>query len=982
MSRPLRPDARTLAYADAPIFPFLAPRAFPESPFRHFAHTHNRYEATRSQKDKEKANSGRDVNILRKARWCKRSHLNDTVQPAYAPKTPVCRSTTRSSPIPSSRRTLYQNTRPSIYSASSSLRYADLFSLTQTQLAKYSTESNLDQPKVDALTPHTRNGGTTRPWRRRIASRQLDRPGNLSELQSVPSNTSSAQFKTTLLRVRTKDGALLAQNPQMRSLLNRRRIKALVEERKRYETLLSYKPTTNITKLMLDGRYRSLRRRLFALRCPDIIQLNMPWRDDMGGPSVLLEGLAALDYRVYRSRKRCSHFIKIQHHPRVEEYALRLCKDVTASKTDRMWNNWVGLDEGVRNASWDLILLFLLDQRPEHALQFIRVLAQEPFVTSLKPALLADALEHIARLRVRNKKGKLVVPDTSDLVPTFTYVFREHLAKHRAMSTQDLLWNIGRLATLDDLRLVFDLLMEKRAWIGYDTLLHYANKFGNAGDHEYAIRCLQRTLERSRSEVAGKAMVARRRFQWSCALILRQSASNGQDYHFTTPLVAEFLKLGVKLDILLYNVIMSNAMEAGDQTTAFKVFNILEENGAKPDKYTYSILLHGCTMASDPAKFRAFTEHCAEKAKELKDPWLATDYLYYLYVRHDRDDPHHLWASLSHAYLRLFTPGPLQYFAQWNSSVYENQDELNITRLEPPPAAVYIMLQMEIQKALSMSNAQVWNVYQYFKRVVNENLHPTINELANNPAIWNAFLLAFCRNQQFANASNLIKDMTQGDPSKIPQPNVYSWNIFMQAFFKTDQVRAADRIYEMMRSRGIEPDQFTYGVLLRGYVRAQHTEKIGEIMGHIDNEQQLSPQVLQALTRVADRKRLMYELEKSRQAKDEEKRIKLEAKEEERRKRWEHPQFKSMLSRPRLSLPDAQDLSRVRDPEFEFLQDQQSQPSASGPSSSGSSDRPTLVPVSQSATSNEESTIQSDSSSSSKLASPKIIFTSRGDAYV
>ena len=123
------------------------------------------------------------------------------------------------------------------------------------------------------------------------------------------------------------------------------------------------------------------------------------------------------------------------------------------------------------------------------------------------------------------------------------------------------------------------------------------------------------------------------------------------------------------------------------------------------------------------------------------------------------------------------------------------------------------------------------------------------------------------------------------------QPNVYSWNIFMQAFFKTNQVKAAERVQEIMRNRGVEPDQFTYGVLLRGYARAQHVKKIGETMEHVENEQQLDPQLLQALARVQKRKWLMFTLEKSRLKKEQAEREEVEEKAEMENRRWQTPFF-------------------------------------------------------------------------------------------
>jgi pentatricopeptide repeat protein len=612
---------------------------------------------------------------------------------------------------------------------------------------------------------------------------------------------------------------------------------------------------------------------------------------------VLIPGFAALDRKVYHGLPRKSHPIKLKHDPRAEAWASTLCKDVGPGDEEVMLKNWETFSEADRNMCWHLLLLYLLDKRTDRALDFIQVLAHGPPVATLRPEMLADALEHIAKVCVSNMQYKRRhVPRTSDVIPIFSSVYRYHLAKYHTICSQDLFLNLARLATLDDLKHIFDLLVETRAFVGYDTLLHYANTFGVLGDHEYALRCLQRILERAKTTAAGEAVVSRARFRWSCALILRKSIRDGQNYHMTTEIVADFLKLGLKLDILLYNIVMHNAIEAGDYETAFRVYNLLEDNGLEPDPHTYSILLHGCTLSDNPAMFLTFAEHAAKVAEELRNTWIATDYLYYLYVQHYKTDPQNLSHILHQAYSRFFSMGPLRPFfpqAPRKSTDDEVLTETDSLQMDPTPIAMYIMLQSEIRKALSVGNSrQVWELYTLFRALVNDRTHPLLNNLAKAPFIWNAFLLAFCRQQQFSSASELIRTMSDSNSEDIPQPDLYSWNIFMQAFFRNDQVRAAERIFEIMRSRGVEPDQFTYKILLRGYAKAQHIDKLGEVVGHLDKEQQLDPEILRILTKVHDRKKLMLALEESKAAREEEANLKRKEEEEEAKRRWERPLFR------------------------------------------------------------------------------------------
>jgi pentatricopeptide repeat protein len=198
------------------------------------------------------------------------------------------------------------------------------------------------------------------------------------------------------------------------------------------------------------------------------------------------------------------------------------------------------------------------------------------------------------------------------------------------------------------------------------------------------------------------------------------------------------------------------------------------------------------------------------------------------------------------------------------------------------------MLQSRIQEAPAGTSANTHAIanldqlYQGFKVLLKRNSEPSLTKLAKTPIIWNAFLLAFCKNQQFASASQLLKDMTTASTP----PNIYSWNIFMQAFFKTGQVQAAERVFEIMRSRGVDPDQFTYGVLLRGYAKAQHIDRIGEIMQHVDSEAEMQPDLLRMLAHVEARNKLMATLEKSRVNKELAAREKSKAKAEGEKKKW------------------------------------------------------------------------------------------------
>ncbi|OAK96054.1 hypothetical protein IQ06DRAFT_231221 [Phaeosphaeriaceae sp. SRC1lsM3a] len=627
---------------------------------------------------------------------------------------------------------------------------------------------------------------------------------------------------------------------------------------------------------MTNGQYRSLCRRIVNLQRWNETQLDLNERRGNAKVSfALVRAFAALDRTLYPGIGQHTRKIIIKHDARCPKLSAQLFRGTTRQSVRQVWEKWMALKMTFRQAIYQRLLVYLLDRKPACALQFIQVLSHDHLLRGTKIETIADGLGHLSKL---HKRGIYDIrqewdQDTSivkqNFVATFVAIFERSLAVQRKACSQDLLYNLATIATGKDLKKVWASLSKHRAYMGYDTILHYANSFAKAGDNASALQCLEQ-LKTIQGSASWEVTSDRQRLRWTCALILRESMRKSQDYHETPSIVATIVGLGIQMDILLYNVVMHNAMEARDYSTAFKVYNTLEDNGLEADKHTYSILLHGCTGQNDPAIFSQFAQHCADVALESRDPWLATDYLYYLYVcRHKNSDK-----------------------AQTVSYTSATDMLADTTTLVPPPAATYIMLQAEIQEALAASTRRVSALYDRFKSLVQEGSNPALAKLARDPIIWNAFLLAFCHKQQFASASQLLKDMTKGST----KPNIYSWNIFMQAFFKTGQVQAAERVFEIMRSRGVDPDQFTYGVLLRGYAKTQQVERIGEIMQHTDAEQEMEPDLLRALAQITNRNLLMSTLEEVRLGKEMEAQERAAVEAEEEKKRWAAPQLATVAS--------------------------------------------------------------------------------------
>ncbi|OCL03612.1 hypothetical protein AOQ84DRAFT_227133 [Glonium stellatum] len=328
--------------------------------------------------------------------------------------------------------------------------------------------------------------------------------------------------------------------------------------------------------------------------------------------------------------------------------------------------------------------------------------------------------------------------------------------------------------------------------------------------------------------------------------------------------------MGAKFNVYLYTAIIHNAIETGDIRMAFRILNLMEENGVRPNGSTYSILLRNLKETETPEKFQDFANHCAQIAKDLKHSQLATEYIHYLYVCQQRRNSKHTLKTLLEAYCQFFSPKPLidmKILAPISDS--RNWNDI----MAPQPMSLFLIIAADLQcRGEETSDAQLYELYSRFRELVQTG-HPYIAQLAETPHTYNAYLTAFCsRESMLKDATQVIRDMTiellpavihePGQrPIKPTLPDVYTWTIFMNGFVRFRQMAAAEKVLELMRKRNLEPTDVTWSTLLRGYAEEQNVEKIGGILRAIEKDGiTLSTKSLYYLGRVQDREGLMSAL--------------------------------------------------------------------------------------------------------------------------
>lgn len=858
MRRARVPSASLITGADALLLPWLAPRAFAaESPVS-TRHQRRGGAIAKAQQVADRAKAAADVDE-------RLSRCQDQARPRPArPRQPTC------SNGPSCR-TLTRPCAP----RSQHLRYADIASFARRHVRDYTIHA----PASGQSTATTATTATTHTANITNGSRYAGRLSWKKQLAEEAADLAPEEQKARRFELCAKvENRLHRHRQRLRRANGGRKVNPLY-----------------------DGQYRSMHRFLFNIKNWNA-GVQKVWKDnftDVENEPWLLRTFAALERSIYPSLQALTKPIQLHHAPECRDFAQRLLDDVQTEGETRFFPNWYQSHE--TPDLYEGALVYMLDRAPGFAQDFITTLAHDDRLDMFMP-LLADAFAYLGMLHVKGdypaEQGWEATPElnTRKFVTAFLTCMPN---MDPSVYSQDLLHSLIVFADTEDTKKIFSALVESEARFALGTTLHFASAFGEVGEFRLALQCLQHHLVAAPGAY-NRNMVNFERFLWTCAVILRGSMLKAKEYHETPAIVAAFVELGVELDLLLYNVVMSNAMEAGDYATAFRVFNALESNGLKPDKHTLSILLHGCTIQPDPAMFTAYAEFCRQQAKELEDSWLGTDFVYYKSIcEQNKDDAPRDASSIWDAYLDLFDLAPLRAFVRHGSRVMKDAVDRDALkgerkRLDPLPSTLYHMLKTEIHVIEPLSIHYLENLYKTFKRAISSpNAHPALVDLSRQHTIWNVFLHAFCKRHQHASAYAILDDMT----AHSTPPDVYSWNILMHAMFKSGQVAAADRILELMRAHGIDPDAFTYKIMVRGYAKAQLVDRVAATMQHLPEEPQLAPDLLHALSQVQKRTALGALLEKNRLAK-----LRTDAEEKERKakaeeQRFQPPTFKSLFAR-------------------------------------------------------------------------------------
>lgn len=352
------------------------------------------------------------------------------------------------------------------------------------------------------------------------------------------------------------------------------------------------------------------------------------------------------------------------------------------------------------------------------------------------------------------------------------------------------------------------------------TYLHFTTYFARHNDFEQAYEALMDAKD------AG-ADLDSWHFRSNCSTMLRKSSEQLDGLRVCLRLVSQLIDIGVKLNRPMCDIIMLNAVEAGDLKTAFSVYHSLVERGLQPTESTFAVLLKGCKMNIDDAEtlnetIRNAIENVAVRKSEL----LATEILHCLALHHSKHNPTTAVHTLTEAYAQLFDLRTLQKLGLPIPKIPQQHDEY----MPPTQHALNFMIGASIDHYLERApyTQGILPLYERWRHEV-EAGEPSLANLAASDYTANIFLQAFTlRPSGLIHATRVVRDMqrplpTSAGVNQIP-PTVQSWSIFLHGFTRHGKTQLAEQVLTYMRSKGVEPNHVTWNTLVTGYARTQDEE--------------------------------------------------------------------------------------------------------------------------------------------------------------
>ncbi|KAL2042284.1 hypothetical protein N7G274_004772 [Stereocaulon virgatum] len=369
---------------------------------------------------------------------------------------------------------------------------------------------------------------------------------------------------------------------------------------------------------------------------------------------------------------------------------------------------------------------------------------------------------------------------------------------------------------------LYKLLVFNRIRLLPNTMLHFLAKFVDLNESGMAMEVLARIC------VSGIPL-SKDQVQSACVRLLRAHWDVEGPHVIRSKILTQMLKMGIKPNTQMYNVIILNMVEAHDFDAAWQTYDMGKQNKRVTDSITYGVLLKGAKLSGNAGILDLVIREANEDPEKFQDIRLVSDILNTIHF-FSHGDP---FPSMFDFYKQHCDLRPLEELGFCGPKT-KPPASTNVVGATPDKYILGQMIGAWIQRHRASDG--LIHTYHLYHDLVRQN-HPLIAPLAQEDYVSNAFLLAFGnRLETLQHSTTVIKHMLEAPPSpdqpRYAIPTVRTWSILVANYFRHNQRLAGEKVVSMMYERNLQPDKVTWNTLVNGYSGLQDIEAaIGAVKG-------------------------------------------------------------------------------------------------------------------------------------------------------
>lgn len=425
---------------------------------------------------------------------------------------------------------------------------------------------------------------------------------------------------------------------------------------------------------------------------------------------------------------------------------------------------WMEIPKKIRRQHWPGLILDTLAKEPEHALKFLLAtceswLPHKNFVS--------DVFDYLINYHLYRRNDSPISPEDFAVLFDIIYGMLQRFGRCDISISEYAIYHLSRHADRAQTQQLYTSLVARETKLSLKCKLHFVDNLARRGATDTAVEVVK-ALRR------GVVDFTLPQVESVCATLLRCSHRDPEAKVTESEIFSLLLEYGLVPRINFYNILALNAIESGDHETAWKIYDMVIENGIEPSNYTYSILLNDAKGRLDHGAMEHIVGEI--KSRRVRNEYIATDVLHAMWRMHEQQIKQidtaqqgmawrSLWKRMLSVYSTYFETGPLEDLAPelFAFAPQTAADAESGCKMHPDYPTLVLMVVAALRCA-----ARQWelpHLYDRYRRLVVEG-HPDFVKVAREIHVPEAFIGAIGQSPRtLALCTRVLTDMLGTQPS-------------------------------------------------------------------------------------------------------------------------------------------------------------------------------------------------------------------------